>query len=777
MLNAIRKNSLSLMLSTVAIAGYGAWLSVPESTSIQSIYDRYIAREESRPRIFDEGIAIRLNREAPPVAALEEALRDQPWTSIERSPGFNVRPTELRPQAGAPERTAIRILSENEKFNRAIATQLAESPSVPTIYVPDITTPIAPPTRLPSERMRAEAPAGRRGVSYVAGMSAAVSGTRKLESLSLPAATESTAAKAAPAETVSTTRVISISKTGLTREQILASLFGPMSQTQGSANAGRAAAPASSRADKLIAQNAGETKPADVVEDYSSIASRAMGMVAPVGRQVTIRGTIELSGGLALTHAHDRIAVLRESRGQFIESGAVWIREARYEIFVESLEGQLVAEVRSPQGDVIGRGQLALSTLGLGDGQKALDGVALRVTPVAAGIAGRVQSAYNAGNGARATSQGVQGAKVQFLNTNSVVKSVAGGHFEEPRFTDGSRVVAQIHAKEHWPTLANLTSGQEPTVPIFSHRMMNAFVNLTAPDSSAVDSIIKTKGVIWGRVSRSGQAVAGADVSVLTQGAGEPVYFNDLMIPDFSLKATGSNGLFAVPAVSQGAHAVQIKIGKRLSDPVFMQAEPHMVSSVDLDVMKASEVPARAFDAFRVEAPVRTEVRPAGHIRGRRMIVQGDEGSTLKLANLGMPSVLEIDAGVDYLMTRTIQNPETRMMQLPMVTRAWFDRQVGRVRYNNQPQTGNVIGFIQGARFRVSMDEAALSTGAKILYFDSSGEVTTREYGEAGGGFILLGVKNGLQTVIVEAESRDRIYAGTVLVEDGIVASISHWMR
>lgn len=772
MLNAIRKNSLSLMLSTVAIAGYGAWISVPESTSIQSIYDRYIAREESRPRIFDEGIAIRLNREAPPVAALEEALRDQPWTSIERSPGFNVRPIELRPQAGAPERTAIRILSENEKFNRAIATQLAEQPSAPTIYVPDITTPIAPPTRLPSERMRAEAPNGRRGVSYVAGMPAAVSSARRLESLSLPAATEPTAPAATP------TRVISISKTGLSREQILASLFGPMSQTQGSANIGRAAAPSvSTKADKLIAQNAESSKPADVVEDYSSIASRAMGMVAPVGRQVTIRGTIELSGGLALTHAHDRIAVLRESRGQFVESGAVWIREARYEIFVESLEGQLVAEVRSPQGDVIGRGQLALSTLGLGDNQKSLDGVALRVTPVAAGIAGRVQSAYNAGNGARATSQGVQGAKVQFLNTNSVVKSVAGGHFEEPRFTDGSRVVAQINSKEHWPTLANLTSGQEPTVPIFSQKMMNAFVNLTAPDSSAVDSIIKTKGVIWGRVSRSGQAVAGADVSVLTQGAGEPVYFNDLMIPDFSLKATGSNGLFAVPAVNQGAHAVQIKIGKRLSDPVFMRAEPHMVSSVDLDVMKASDVPARAFDAFRVEVPVRTEVRPAGHIRGRRMIVQGDEGSTLKLANLGMPSVLEIDGGVEYLMTRTIQNPETRMMQIPMVTRAWFDRQVGRVRYNNQPQTGNVIGFIQGARFRVSMDEAALSSGAKVLYFNAGGEVTTREYGEAGGGFILLGVKNGLQTVIVEAESRDRVYAGTVLVEDGIVASLSHWMR
>lgn len=766
MLNTVRRNSLSLVLTTVAIAGYGAWLSVPESTSIQSIYDRYIAREESRPRVFEEGIAIRLNREAPPVAALEEALRDQPWTSIERSPGFNVRPIELRPQAGGPERAAIRILSENEKFNRAVATRLATSPNP---------APIAPPTRLPSERMRVQAPTNRQGVSHVTGMAAAVSGTRKLEGLSLSAA-QSMTPPTAPTESVSTTRVISISKTGLSREQILGSLFGPI--IQGSPAPMRASAPkASAKADKLIAQN-DTVKPQDESSSVAArIASSAMGMVAPAGRQVTIRGTIELSGGLALTHAHDRIAVLRESRGQFVESGAVWIREARYEIFVESLEGQLVAEVRSPQGDVIGRGQLPLSNLNIDDSRKSIDGVALRVSPIAAGLAGRVQSAYNAGTGARSTSQGVQGAKVQFLNTASQVKSVAGGHFEEPRFTEGSRAFAQINSKDHWPTVASLTSGHEPTIPIFSSKMMNAFVSLTAPNSSMVDSIIRTKGVIWGRVTRSGQSVAGAGVSVLTQGAGEPVYFNDLMIPDASLTATGGNGLFAIPAVNPGTHAVQVKIGKRLSDPVFLPAESRMVSSLELDVMKATDVPARAFDAFRPETPIRVEVRPAGHLRGRRMIVQGDDGTILKLANLGMPSVLELDGGVDYLMTRTIQNAESRAMQIPMVTRAWFDREVGRVRFNNSPQTGNVIGFVQGARFRVSMDDESLANNAKILYFNANGEMTDREYGEAGGGFILLGVKNGLQTVVIEAENRDRIYAGTVLVEDGIVASLNHWMR
>lgn len=745
MLSAIRKNSLSVVLSAVSFTGYGAWLSLPESASVQSIYDRYIAKEESRPRVFEEGIRVRLNRDAPPVAALEEALRDQPWAAIERTPGFNVRPTELRIQPAAPERLAIRILSENESFNRRL-----------------LTAPIAAPVDLPAQPRAALIGENRRGASFVPTV-AASSSQRPLETLAAQP-------MPVPARAPAVTNVISLSKAGVTRDQLLAALFVPMSQPRSDAQIR-----VPSRASAL-------TKSEDVAMkdvDTQSIASHAMGMVAPAGRQIMIRGPIELSGGLALTHAKDRIAVLRESRGQFVESGAVWIREARYEIFVESLEGQLVAEVRSPQGDVVGRGQLDLTSVVAGN-RNSLEGVALRVLPITPGIAGRVQSAYTSAvtsNASAAVSKGVQGARVEFLQTPSVIKSVSGGHFEDAHFTEGSRVVANIQAKDHWPTLATLTSGQETVVPVFSKKMMQAFVSLTSKDETSAAINMKTMGVVWGRVTRAGQTVAGAKVEVVTEGTGEPVYFNDLMLPDKTLTTTGSNGLFAVPAVGVGAHALQIRLGRRVSDPVFLQADAESVASLELDVLKASEMQARAFDAFRTDLPIRAEVRPMGHAKSRAMNVEIDGSSVVKLANLGMPSVLEVDGGSEYLPMRMIQNPDTRHLYLPMVQRSWFDRVIGRIRYNMPPQTGTILGFIQGTRFRVSMDDKSLSSAAKIFYFDARGEMTTKEYGEPGGGFILVGVANGLQTVVVEADGSDRVYAATVLVEDSHVAAVSHWLR
>jgi len=770
--SAFRKDSVSIAISAAAVASFGAWLSIPETASIHSVYERYIASEESRPRVFEDGISVKLNREAPPVAALEEALRDQPWTSIDAAPGFGVPATPLRALPLASERMALNLLSSNENFqrrlearNRAVVQESTFEAQSERSAVSPMVPPNASPTFRPSENRRASAPANRRGVSFVAGSGEDFSApTRSPEVFVEP--------KAEPTVEPTPTRFISKSKTGLSRDQILAALFGPIAQ------------PGQPTPARRLDQKA--DGPALAATDSALGFVPSAGRRAPAGRQITIRGPIELSGGLALTHAKDQIAVLRESRGQFVEAGAVWIREARYEIFVESLEGQLVAEVRSPQGEVVGRGYIDLSTVATsasepgGDAgvRRSVDGVAIRIRPVVAGLVGRVSSAYTTSVPASvATSRGVQGARVEFQETKSAVKSVSGGHFEDSRFVEGSRLVANVSVKDHWPTLATMTSGSETIIPVFSKKMMNAFVSLTSKDDAAAARAIESGGVIWGRVVRSGQTVGGAEVEVRTPGGGEPVYFNDLMLPDASLRATGPNGIFAMSNVEPGTHLVQVRLGKKLSDPVFLKSDVASVSNVELDVLKASTFEARAYDAFRPEFSVRAEIKPMNHLRSRRMTVEADEGSSVKVANLGLPTILDVEGGGDYLTTRMIQNPSSRHLHLPMVSRTWFDRTIGRIRFNNAPSTGNIIGFIHGSRYQVSMKAEALDVDARIVYFDSSGETLNQDFGEPGGGFIILGARNGLHTVTVESEGSDRIFASTVFVEDGHVASLSHWLR
>lgn len=813
----IERNALSIAISTIAIAGFGIWLSLPESTTIHSLYERYIAEEELKPRMFSEGIAVRLNREAPPVAALEEALRDQPWAAIEPNPSLGV--PAIRLSAGvtpspamdlvSPTGMAEKIIASNRQFEASVLSRRNAVRLAPAV-LPSV---IAPPLPHPYQRLqqKQDSLANRGGAST--GLSVAQHTGRKLEEIKIQAVVPSPqAADPLPQAAVPSPRVISLSKSGFTREQLLAALFMPIAQ-EGIMNRPRANARTDSASQPIFRRSMEPSSrrtsaaPAAVVKPDSGISLAAAqelagrssasfvggatsgnstsGALAPAGRQIMIRGPIELAGGLALTHARDRIAVVRESRGHFIESGAVWIREGRYEIFVESMEGHLVAEVRSPQGEVIGRGQLELASVLLQNSnrdRRNIDGLVLKVQPMSSGIAGRAQSAYSSSatgtsSGARAVSRGLQGARVEFNQTPSVVRSVSGGHFEESKFSEGSRVVARLKTKEHWPTLAMMTSGSEPVVPVFSAKMMNAFVGLTDKSMKPIEQISQTTGVIWGRVMRSSTPIAGAKVEVLTEGVAEPIYFNELMLPDPTLKSTGSNGIFALPGATAGLHGIQIQLGKRTSDPVYIPAEPGTVSHLELDVLRASEIHARAFEAFNPDVGVQVDLKPMGHNKTRRMVIDAEAGRAIKLAHLGAPSILDVEGGSDYLSVRLIQNPDTRHLDVPMVSRGWYDRVIGQVKYNTIPQTGNILGFIQGQRFRVTMEESALSAAAKVIYFDSRGEMTSREYGEPGGGFLLLGVKDGLQTVIVETEGSNRQFAATVLVQEGIVATVSHWLR
>ena len=811
-LKFLNRNSVSVVMTASALGLFSAWIAVPESSTLDGLYERYLAKEELKPRVFEHGIAVRLNREAPPVAALEEALREQPWTSIERNPSLGIAAISLQvgtaQVAQASEAMASRILASNKQMwdriekHRGVIRQMAStSPAtpvgVPLAYpprssniLPNVqTAPIAPPVRVAK-------PSGlREGVSYnrtsLQAQNSNIKTNRKLEELAVQ-----------PTES-SSPKTISLSKTGVTRDQFLAALFLPFSDSNPNSKGSRAAAsrnifqpspakqfasaPRPSAAQRVRPEPAlTEPGPREMtVAEAREIAARASGALAPAGRQVMIRGPLELSGGLALTHARDRIAVVRESRGQFIESGSVWIREARYEIFVESMEGHLVAEVRSPQGEVVGRGQIALSGLETSDQRKTLEGVVLKVQPVATGIAGRVQSAYSSSStgtssGSRSVSRGIAGAKVGFLQTPSETRTVSGGMFEDSKFAEGSRVIASVKAKDHWPTLANLTTGVEPVVPIFSKKMMEAFVSLTAPQDispRALDELKETKGVVWGRVTRGSNPVAGARVEVLTEGIGEPVYFNDLMLPDPKLNATGANGLFAIPAASEGLHALQVHLGKRLSDPVYVQAEAQSVVALELDVLKASEIEGRVYEAFRPEKAIAAELRVMGHVKARRIKLAAETPSVVKLAHLGMPSILDVAAGAEYLAVRVIQNPETRYLEIPLVSRGWYDGVIAQMRYNSPPATGNVIGFIQGLRYRVMVEEESLSAQAKVVYFDDRGEMISQEYGVPGGGFMLLGLKDGIRTILIEAEGSGRVYAVTVLVQDGVPAMISHWLR
>ena len=156
-------------------------------------------------------------------------------------------------------------------------------------------------------------------------------------------------------------------------------------------------------------------------------------------RQVMIAGSLEFTGGLAVANTLDRIVVFHEKDGETIESGAVWLREGRYEIFVDQAEGSLVGELRTPYGDILGRAEFDLSQFAPAPNQKTT-AIPLRLHPVIQGIAGKVVGRPNPSEAAKRI---VKNARVIFKDLPFSQSSRADGHFEEPNLLEGSTVITK----------------------------------------------------------------------------------------------------------------------------------------------------------------------------------------------------------------------------------------------------------------------------------------------------------------------------------------------
>lgn len=769
-------------MTVVPIGLFAVWVFLPSFSDIGSFYERYLSAHELEPRVFAEGIFLKFDREAPPVAALEEALREEPWTVVEDESALALQAKNIRT-------ISLVVGGENtaKAFEQFAEKIIRDNRRIPYFFKPKDILP--QPIRLAKPSGIREEASDRGYTMQASNVQQRHFGKARVETLRSHLTVQSeTAAKPA--------RVISLSQQGLTKDQLLAALFVPFSgatraavSAQHNRNIFSPTVKAAGASQYYIGKKAEREIASQSMDSYSAHKGiEALGLSrAPNRHQVMVSGHLEFNNGLALTNPRDELVVFREKYGRSIESGVVSVKEGRYQIFIESLDGDLIAELRSAQGEVLGRGSVQLAMVTQANSRGSLAGVNLIISPVNTGIYGRVQSAYRSHatgtmSGKGAKSYGLSGAKVSFLQTPIETTSVAAGLFEELKFIEGSRVSAEIKIKDHRPTLAVLSTGNEASLPVFSNTMIDALISLTLPiDTSPqeLEVIRKERGLVWGRVTRAGQPVEGAEVEVLTEGSSDPFYFNTLMLPDKSLRKTGKNGLFAIPAVTAGIHGVQVHLKSKLSDPVYYQIKPGDVTSLDLDVMKASEIHPRIYDAFRPDIEIPAEVIMYGHIRSRRMVIPQNQSEKFKVrfAHLGMPVVMDVLGASDDLPIRYIQNPETRYLDVPMVKRTWFESIKAELKYNAPMATGSAIGYIDGVRFKVALSEDAMTSESRLVYFDSRGEITTSEFGEPGGGFILLGIKDGIQTLLIQPEGSDRVYAATVLIQGGIPSVINHSLQ
>ncbi len=584
---------------------------------------------------------------------------------------------------------------------------------------------------------------------------------------------------------------ISLSELRISRDELLGTLFLPIAQSKKQAPESKSAiqfrraasvAPERSRDPRTVDPSRPQTrsttessfldrKPGRDEGEFPNgeLAISSCSAGAKPARQITVSGPLQFAGGLALTNPMDRVVVYREVDGEPVESGAIWLREARYEIFVEETAGQVIGELRTPYGDVIGRGIIDLACVGSEPHAPArvATGVALAIKPVTQGIAGRVLAGESRNRRPlKATEVLVRDLGITTVTNNE-------GHYTEASLLEGSNVIVKALRPGYWGTLAFAHAGETRDIEMFPDR--DGFI-IRRLVTALKTSRRQDGGIVWGRITYNGKPVAGARAELITTNeAMRPVYFNAAMLPDPTLEETSSNGMYAFFPVSPGAHAVQaVWRNGRATEPQIFPTEIETVSRVDVEAATDRVAKVKVFDAFQTGYPLSAEISNLGATR--TVSIDRTGSREIKYADGQGLLMMEAQAGAAYERVRIALNRDRRQIYFPMIQTSWINQMRGHLRVSMEPGLGTIVGFVQGsAPYKVKVE--GLSGSSRVAYFNSRGEPTSEDHGEPGGGFVILNVAEGFRTVAVQASGSMKSYAAVALVERNVTNVISHWIR
>ncbi len=487
--------------------------------------------------------------------------------------------------------------------------------------------------------------------------------------------------------------------------------------------------------------------------------------------QLVISGPVEFTGGIAITNSSDQVLIYREVDEEKMERAQISFRDAKYEVFVDQPVGRLVGELRSASGTLLGRGYTNLSTLPrLTSNQYRIDKIAMTIAPVPHGIMGSVTTAPLASeSNPKARVVPVRSAHVQLgqLPFDSVTKK--DGTFKDDNLTEGSLVIAHADRPGHWGSMGYAIAGWPTELPMFTDATVRA-VMMAATGSDHENA--RNASIVWGRITRGGTPIANAKVDLMTSEA-KAVYFNENLLPDATLKTTSSNGLYAFYGLEPGAHAVQAGEGHNVTEPSLFPTDQQTTTQVNLELNVTRNAKIRVYDAFKTDWPLSAEVITAGRKRGAIVPRSGETKVTFTGGNGVM--FLDADAGSSYERVRITSLKTSAKIDFPMVQSIWLDRIKGAQRVNPDPRSGTIVGFIRGtSAYQVSLERESLGPNTRIVYFNASGEVTGLNYGEAGGGFLILNAPQGFRTVLIQpAGANAKAIAAAVLVEDRVTNVIS----
>ena len=474
-----------------------------------------------------------------------------------------------------------------------------------------------------------------------------------------------------------------------------------------------------------------------------------------------LSGHFTLGGGLAYVAGAMKFKLYHILNDVSVTEGMLWEDQARFEINVKELKGQLVLRLVDREGNILGVNQVQLQSLTLpSKNQKQIAGLNINLKPVPVGATAELISAYSIGN---QTVMPVAKAQVEIDGLNRHYQSNEEGAIDDPDVLPGSSFILKAQHKSFWGSLAVGLSGQHSTLQLFPEKMVEALLGLVARNDDEYEDLSK-KGVIWGRVVQNGEPLAGVVVELAGRFDISPIYLNDIYLPDQNMEGTGRTGLFAFVGVASGIQSVRAIVKGAPYPAKVVPVENYYVSPLELEVGQPTVATVKVTKAPMRNQPYSATFHIVGTDREYRVegeaAIQWPKGSGLML--------VEADGGEEMDVIRISLERESSEISVPMIPSRWLQQLATEKRINLEGQKGVVVGFVNGKNFQVFLDDKQPYGHENTIYFDKSGKIVRDGTGPAGGGFILFNVPIGLRSINVIPFGSDRIFTRTIIVEAAV---------
>jgi hypothetical protein len=335
-----------------------------------------------------------------------------------------------------------------------------------------------------------------------------------------------------------------------------------------------------------------------------------------------------------------------------------------------------------------------------------------------------------------------------------------------------STFVLEAYAQEHWGTRVFSSAKRQMHIPVFANKMMESFFSLVGADQDRADY-----GVIWGVIKRKGNPVSGIQVKLVGAETIQPIYFNELRIPDKHLTATSSNGLYAFTKIKPGINIVYAKLGGQELPSSIVPVSASRISYSEIS-FKTLEVEGSIFDPI-ANSKIPGEVSVVG---ASRTAASNGQGFSFKVPSSDPVVIVEARPNDEYFVSReVVSRPEAKGLQINAFKKEWLKQKLKKANVVLKDTDSILIGTVRGPGYHVQLDDPVdpdrtlEKAEPQVFYFNEKGDLdpTLLDAGTNGGSFVMMNIKPGLHTLIIQSDSGESSTARLFAADPGVASIVS----